>query len=65
MGAEIGVVAVPPDAAASSAEALAKGGVKAILNFAAVTIPPIPGVIVKNMDLTFFLEGLSFQLART
>jgi len=64
MGAEIGVVAVPPDAAVSAAEALANGGVKAILNFAPVTIPPIPGVIVKNMDLTFFLEGLSFQLAR-
>jgi hypothetical protein len=27
-------------------------------------VPPIPGVIVKNVDLTFFLESLSFQLAR-
>ena len=49
MKKKIGVVAVPPDATISAAEALAKGGVKDILNFAAVTIPPVPGEIVKNM----------------
>jgi len=64
IGAEIGILAVPPDAAVAAAEALARGGVRAILNFAPVTVPPISDVIVKNMDLSFFLEGLSFQLAR-
>jgi redox-sensing transcriptional repressor len=62
--AEIGVVAVPPESAAEVASELATGGVKAVLNFAPVSVPPIPGVLVKNVDLTFFLETLSFQLAR-
>jgi redox-sensing transcriptional repressor len=62
--AEIGVVAVPSESAAEVASELASGGVKAVLNFAPVSVPPIPGVLVKNVDLTFFLETLSFQLAR-
>ena len=63
-GAEIGVVAVPVEHAVQTAFLLARAGVKAILNFAPVAVPPIPGVIVKNVDLTFFLESLSFRLAR-
>jgi hypothetical protein len=27
-----------------------------------VTVPALPGVLVKNLDLTFSLENLSFQL---
>src|ERR1017187_8111994 len=42
---------------------IAGAGVRAILNFAPVTVPALPGVLVKNLDLTFFLENLSFQLA--
>jgi NADH/NAD ratio-sensing transcriptional regulator Rex len=42
---------------------MAGAGVRAILNFAPVTVPALPGVLVKNLDLTFFLENLSFQIA--
>lgn len=61
---EIGVLAVPADAVPEAAHALAEGGVPAILNFAPVTLAPPPGTVVKNVDLTLFLENLSFQLAK-
>jgi NADH/NAD ratio-sensing transcriptional regulator Rex len=38
-------------------------GVKAILNFAPITIAPIPGLVVKSVDQTLFLENLSFRLS--
>jgi redox-sensing transcriptional repressor len=60
---DIGVIAVPADAAPGLASQLAAAGVPAILNFAPVTIPPIRGTLVKNVDLTLFLENLSYQLA--
>lgn len=62
LGAEIGVLAVPAEGVAASAAALAAGGIRAILNFAQATAPILPGVVVKNVDLTLFLENLSFQL---
>lgn len=61
-GAEIGILAVPAEGVAPAAAALAAGGLKAILNFAPAAAPSIPGVVVKNLDLTLFLEALSFQL---
>jgi len=60
--AEIGVLAVPAEAVPDVARALVDGGVVAILNFAPVTLPAIENVVVKNVDLTLFLENLSFQL---
>lgn len=62
LGAEIGVVAVPAEAAARTVDALARAGVKAMLSFAPTPIVPPPGVTVKTVDLTLFLESLSFQL---
>jgi redox-sensing transcriptional repressor len=64
-GAEIGILAVPAEGVASAAAALASGGLKAILNFAPAAAPSISGVVVKNLDLTLFLEALSFQLGLT
>ncbi len=60
---EIGVLAVPADAVPPAAVSLRNAGVKAILNFAPITLAPVPGVVVKNVDLTLFLENLSFRLA--
>jgi redox-sensing transcriptional repressor len=60
---EIGILAVPSEEAPALAGRLAAAGVPAVLNFSPVTIPALPGVLVKNVDLTFFLENLSFQLA--
>ncbi len=60
---EIGVIAVPADAVPPAAVSLRNAGVKAILNFAPITLAPVPGVVVKNVDLTLFLENLSYRLA--
>jgi redox-sensing transcriptional repressor len=63
MKAEIGVLAVPAEGALEVARVLAGAGVPAILNFAPVSVPETEGTFVRNVDLTFFLENLSFQLA--
>jgi redox-sensing transcriptional repressor len=62
---EIGILAIPAEGAIPLAQRMAATGIRAILNFAPVTVPAFPGVLVKNLDLTFFLENLSFQLAIT
>ncbi|HEX5855192.1 MAG TPA: redox-sensing transcriptional repressor Rex [Thermoanaerobaculia bacterium] len=62
---EIGILAVPGEGAIPLARRMAAAGVGALLNFAPVTVPALPGMVVKNVDLTFFLENLSFQLAVT
>jgi redox-sensing transcriptional repressor len=62
---EIGILAVPAEAAIPLAQRLAGASVGALLNFAPVTVPALPGILVKNVDLTFFLENLSFQLAES
>ena len=61
--ADIGVLAVPAEAALEVARLLAGAGVPALLNFAPVSVPASEGTFVRNVDLTFFLENLSFQLA--
>ena len=61
--AEIGVVAVPAEAAPATFEALVRAGVRAVLNFAPATLPPRPGVRVKNVDLRIQLEELAFSLS--
>ncbi|HQQ76967.1 MAG TPA: redox-sensing transcriptional repressor Rex [Thermoanaerobaculia bacterium] len=61
--ADIGVLAVPAEAALEVARLVAGAGVPAILNFAPVSVPSLEGTFVRNVDLTFFLENLSFQLA--
>jgi redox-sensing transcriptional repressor len=65
LGIEIGILAIPAEGAVSLAQRMGAAGIRAILNFAPVTVPALPGVLVKNLDLTFFLENLSFQLAIT
>ena len=62
MGAEIGVLAVPPENAEGVARALAEAGVRGILNFAPTTVGPFAGTTVKNVDLTLSLETLAIQL---
>ncbi len=63
LGAEIGVVAVPAEAAGPTAAALVAGGARAIRNFAPTPLGPFRGVALKNVDLTLFLDGLSYLLA--
>lgn len=59
---EIGIIAVPADAAQSVYDALADAGVHAVLNFAPVQLKLRPNVKVKSVDLRINLESLSFHL---
>jgi redox-sensing transcriptional repressor len=61
--AEIAVLTVPAEAAQEAYERLVGVGVRAILNFAPVTLVERPGVRLKNVDLRIHLEELTFFLA--
>jgi len=61
-GAEIGVLAVPAEAAQENYDALADAGVKGVLNFAPVRVKRRPKVPLKNVDLRINLEELAFFL---
>ena len=62
LGAELGIVAVPSEAAQEVAAALAAAGVRGVLNFAPTVLRLPPGVTVVNVDLTIQLEQLAFQV---
>ena len=57
---EIGVLAVPPEAAQENYDALVAAGLRAVLNFASVNLRLAPGVPTKNVDLRIHLEELAF-----
>ena len=61
-GAEIGVLAVPGEAAQSNYDALADAGIGAVLNFAPLQIVERPEVPVRTVDLRVQLEELAFLL---
>lgn len=61
-GAEIGVLAVPAEAAQENYDRLADVGIKAVLNFAPVRVKRRPEVPLKNVDLRINLEELAFFL---
>jgi redox-sensing transcriptional repressor len=60
--AEIGVLAVPAEAAQENYDALADAGIKGVLNFAPVRVKRRAGVPLKNVDLRINLEELAFFL---
>ena len=62
--AEIGVLAVPAEAAQENYDALADAGIKGVLNFAPVRVKRRPGVTLKNVDLRINLEELAFFLRK-
>jgi redox-sensing transcriptional repressor len=62
LGAELGIVAVPWEAAQEVGEALAATGVRGVLNFAPAVLRLPPGIAVVNVDLTIQLEQLAFQV---
>jgi len=59
---DIGIIAVPADAAQTVYDALADAGLRAVLNFAPVQLKIRPDVKVKSVDLRINLEMLSFHL---
>ena len=62
INANIGVIAVPAEAAQSIADRLAQGGVRALLNFAPVSLRMRRPVIVRNIDLAGELSILTHRL---
>jgi redox-sensing transcriptional repressor len=63
LDARIGVLAVPAGEAQASARTLVDAGLRALLNFAPASVGPFPGTVIRNADLTLFLENLAFQLS--
>jgi len=59
---KIAVVAVPAPAAQRVVDRLVQAGVKAILNFAPITILVPPGVYVRNENMVIEIEALSYAL---
>ncbi|RMH17308.1 MAG: redox-sensing transcriptional repressor Rex [Acidobacteria bacterium] len=62
LGVQIGILAVPAAAAQENYDALARAGVKAVLNFAPVQLETCSAVPTKSVDLMIFMEELSYFL---
>ncbi len=62
LGAELGVVTVPADAAHAAADALVAAGIRGILNFAPVVLKLPRRVRLVTVDLAIQLEQLAFQV---
>ncbi|MCS7047481.1 MAG: redox-sensing transcriptional repressor Rex [Gemmataceae bacterium] len=59
-GAELGVVAVPAEAAQKVSDALVNAGIRGILNFAPTVLRLPPSVALVSVDLAVQLEQLAF-----
>lgn len=62
MHVQIGILAVPADAAQETAEMMLESGIRAIWNFAPRRLSAPEGVVVENADLTPSLASLSAKL---
>ena len=61
---DIAVIGTPASAAQVVADRLVRAGVRALLNFAPVTLVVPPEVAVTNVNMALELEALSFALTR-
>lgn len=61
-GIEIGVVVTPAEGAQEAVDALARAGVRAILNFAPRRLEVPDGIALRNVNLVVELEALTFAL---
>lgn len=59
---EIGIIAVPAEAAQGVCDGFAAAGITAVLNFAPVQLRIPPAVKLRSVDLRINLESLSFHL---
>jgi redox-sensing transcriptional repressor len=62
---DIAVISVPVEAAQKVADSLVAAGIKAILNFAPISLFVPPDVTVRNENMVIEIEHLSFSLAQT
>ena len=58
----IGILAVPAEAAQEVADKLIAGGVRALLNYAPVTLHVPPGVVVRDIDPIGALQSMTYYL---
>ncbi len=63
--ADIAVIGTPAEAAQPTAERLVRAGIRAILNFAPVSLVVPPDVTVSHVNMAMELEALSFALNHT
>ena len=61
-GAELGIIAVPAQAAQGVAQRLCRAGVKGILNFAPATLTLPDGVAIDPVDLAAHLERIAYRV---
>jgi redox-sensing transcriptional repressor len=61
---DIAILTVPSEAAPLAAEKVVAGGVKGIVNFAPVRLAPVPGVFIRQVDLSTELMVVSFYLSQ-
>jgi redox-sensing transcriptional repressor len=61
---DVAVIAVPAGKAQTIVDLVSKAGVKAVMNFAPVTLKAADGVKLRSIDLTKTLESLSYFLAQ-
>jgi redox-sensing transcriptional repressor len=62
MGIRIAIVAVPANVAQAVVDDLVEGGVKAILNYAPITVTVPPGVHVQYIDPVIHLQRMTYYL---
>ena len=62
MGIQIAIIAVPADSAQQVADILIKAGVRAILNYAPITLNVPPGVRVQYIDPVAHLQRMTYYL---
>ncbi|MBX7054959.1 MAG: redox-sensing transcriptional repressor Rex [Pyrinomonadaceae bacterium] len=60
---DVAVIAVPAEAAQSALDLVEKAGIKAVLNFAPVSLRASSDIKINSIDLTTSLESLSYFLA--
>ena len=60
---DIAVLAVPGPDAQAAADRLVRAGIRAILNFAPISLQVPNDVSVRNVNMALELEGLSFELS--
>jgi redox-sensing transcriptional repressor len=65
MGIRIAILALPPDKAQEVAEVLVKANVRALLNYAPVTLKVPEGVWVRQMDPLLALQSMTYYLVGT
>jgi redox-sensing transcriptional repressor len=64
MGIRIAIVAVPANTAQQVVDDLAKAGVRAILNYAPITVTAPTGVYVQHIDPVIHLQHMTYYLGR-